>query len=254
MIEKYPLIRATSRQTSMSETPAAIEDLRTGSKFIREAFLASTIRYAGHGSVLVRMDDADPPLVRLIRSGFAVRSCTLPSSRRAILDVLIPGDIYGLDHALALQPLEEFTAVDQIAYYALAPAAFRALLSQPQAALRIMALVIQVNRRLERIAAMIGRFDARLRICTFLLDIYDRLRHRGLISTPKYRLPLTQEQIADHLGLTLIHVNRTLRRLRQEGLIMVNQRIVAIPDPDRVRVLTHGLPQALETPEPILLH
>jgi CRP/FNR family transcriptional regulator len=229
-----------------------MEDLCTGSRFIREAFLASTIRYARHGSMLVRVGDVNPPVL-LIRSGFAVQSCILPNSRRAILDVLIPGDICGLDHTLAPRPFEELTAVDQIACSALAPAAFRTLLSQPQAALRIMALVMQVNRRLERIAAMMGRFDARVRICTFLLDIHDRLRRRGLISTPKYRLPLTQEQIGDHLGMTFIYVNRTLRRLRQEGLILIDQRFVTIPDPDHVRVLTRGLPQALEIPEPILL-
>jgi CRP-like cAMP-binding protein len=144
-------------------------------------------------------------------------------------------------------------AAGQLAHYALAPPAFRALLSQPQSALRIMALVVQVKQRVERVAAMIGRFDAHARLCTLLLDIHDRLRRRELISAPTYALPLTQEQIADHLGLTLVHVNRTLRRLRQEGLIMIDRQVVTITDPDRVRMLTHGLPQTLEIPEPILL-
>lgn len=232
--------------------PAVLDDLRAGGRLIRRAFLASELCHAGRDAVLVRVGEPNPRVLA-IRSGFAVRSCTLPDRRRAILDVLVPGDICGLDHVFTRRPAEELVAAGQLAHYALTPSVFRALLSQPQAALRIMALVVQANQRLERVAAMIGRFDAHARLCTLLLDIHDRLRRRDLISAPTYTLPLTQEQIADHLGLTLVHVNRTLRRLRGEGLLMIDRQVVTITDPGRVRMLTHGLPHPPEMPEPILL-
>ncbi len=82
-----------------------------------------------------------------------------------------------------------------------------------------------------------------------LLDIHDRLRHRGLINRPTFNLPLTQEQIADHLGLTLVHINRTLRRLREEKIVLVDRQVVIIQDIERLRELAQGLPQAAELPE-----
>jgi DNA-binding transcriptional regulator LsrR (DeoR family) len=84
-----------------------------------------------------------------------------------------------------------------------------------------------------------------------LLDLYDRLRRHGLISRMTYNLPLTQEQMADHLGLTLVHVNRTLRRLREERIVLVDRQVVIIMDLERLREFAQGLPQPAELPEPV---
>ena len=231
--------------------PTLIDDLRIGARLLREAFTSQTLHYTGHDTTLVRIGDPSPRIL-LIRGGFAVRSCNLPNGRRAIFDLSIPGDICGLDHAYTQRPSDEITAAGRVAYHALAPPDFRPLLSHPQAALLITALVSQARHRIERIAAMIGRFDARARICALLLDIEDRLRHRGLLSGPSFSFPLTQEQMADHLGLTLVHVNRTLRRLRREGLVLIERQVVTLLDPDYVRMLVYGLPQSPEIPDPIV--
>ena len=113
----------------------------------------------------------------------------------------------------------------------------------------ILAQLTEQRWRSDRLAASIGRLDAHARLCVLLLDIHDRLRHRGLISHATFNLPLTQEQIADHLGLTLVHVNRTLRRLRKEKIVLVDRQVVIIQDMERLRELAQGLPQAAEMPE-----
>ena len=59
---------------------------------------------------------------------------------------------------------------------------------------------------------------------------------------------LSQEQIGDHLGLTLVHVNRTLRRLREERIALVDRQVVIIQDIDRMRQLARGLPEPAELP------
>jgi CRP-like cAMP-binding protein len=231
--------------------PALIDDLRTGARLLREAFMSTTLHHTGPDTTLVRIGDPSPRIL-LIRGGLAVRSCDLQNGRRAIFDLFIPGDVCGLDHVYTQRPCDEITAAGRVAYHALAPPNFRPLLSHPQAALLITALVSEARHRIERIAAIIGRFDARARICALLLDIADRLRRRGLVSGPSFPFPLTQEQIADHLGLTLVHVNRTLRRLRQEGLVLIERQVVTLLDPDYVRILVSGLPQSPEIPEPIV--
>jgi hypothetical protein len=103
--------------------------------------------------------------------------------------------------------------------------------------------------RTDRLVISIGRFDAASRLCLMFLDVYDRLRHRGLISRLTFNLPLTQVQMADHLGLTLVHVNRTLRRLREERIAIVDRGVVMILDLDRLRAVARGLPEPAEVPE-----
>jgi CRP-like cAMP-binding protein len=251
MIEKFSL-----PPLEMPERPryaaAVIEDLLSGSRSLRRAFLQTPIRFAGRDAPLIRADDPDP-FVILIRSGFAFRSCGLADGRRAILHVLTPHDIAGLDNLVLARPLEEITATSRVGYHALRASEVRELMADRCIALHIVALAAEARWRADRLAAMIGRLDAQARICVMLLDLYERLRRNGLISRTTYNLPLTQEQIADHLGLTLVHVNRTLRRLREERIVLVDRQVVIIMDLDRLRDFAQGLPQPAELPEPVML-
>src|SRR5436305_1968420 len=77
-------------------------------------------------------------------------------------------------------------------------------------------------------------------------------RDMPLIRRMTYNLPLTQEQIADHLGLTLVHVNRTLRRLREERIVLVDRQVVIIMNLERLREFAQGLPQPAELPDPVV--
>ena len=68
--------------------------------------------------------------------------------------------------------------------------------------------------------ANVGRRDARTRIAHLLCEFALRLKVAGLGEQTNYDLPATQEQLADATGLTSVHVNRTLKQLQQEGLIV----------------------------------
>jgi CRP-like cAMP-binding protein len=250
MTEKFSLL-----PLEMSERPryaaAVIEDLLTGSRLLRRAFLQTPIRFAGRDAPLIRTDDPDPSVI-LIRSGFGFRSCGLADGRRAILHILTPYDIAGLDHLVLARPIEEITATSRVGYHALRASQLRELMADRSIALHVLAVVAEARWRADRLAAMIGRLDAQARISVMLLDLYERLRRNGLISRTTYNLPLTQEQIADHLGLTLVHVNRTLRRLREERIVLVDRQVVIIIDLDRLREFAQGLPQAAELPQSIV--
>ena len=118
--------------------PTALDDLLTGSRIIRDAFLKTTLRFAGRDTKLISAGVTDP-IVILIRSGFAVRSCTMPNGRRAIFDLFIPGDLCGLFNLFTKYPIEEITAVNRVAYHSLDASAFRALFTQGKAGLSILA-------------------------------------------------------------------------------------------------------------------
>jgi CRP/FNR family transcriptional regulator len=221
------------------------KDLLTGERLLWRAFGESPSRNMGRGAPLL---SAREPGVLLIERGLAYRSCLLPDGRQSILDILIMGDIAGLEHVVMAPRLDyETVAASQVSGRYLEPAKLEELLSDRSACVRLMALFAEAGRRMERLAATFGRFDARQRIAALLLDLYDRHRRRELISRTSFSLPLTQGQVADYLGLTFVHVNRTLRRLREEGLVIFDRRVVIIQDLDRLRGLVGGLPEWSET-------
>lgn len=226
----------------------ATEELLLGGRRLRAAFARAPLRFAGRDTPLLRAG-ASEPAVLLIRSGFAYRFCALPDGRRAILRVLISGDYAGLDSIVMARTTEDVVATQRVGYQALGAATLRELLADPCVSLFLLAQLAEARWRADRLAASLGRLDAHARICVLLLDIYDRLRRRELVDRPTFNLPLTQEQIADHLGLTLVHVNRTLRRLREEKIVLVDRQVVIIQDLARLRELARGLPQPAELPE-----
>jgi len=241
-------------ETTLSERPRyaeaiAYDVLRAGNR-LRHAFLQKPMRFAPPDEPIVRLTDSEPPVI-LIHSGFVFRCCVLGDGRRAILNIAMPGDFIGLDHLVLHRATEEIIgAANRVGYYALPPSELWSLMARDQAINRkVVTLLAEMRWRSDRLAASIGRLDARARICVMLLDIYERLPRNGLNSGLTFNLPLTQEQIADHLGLTLVHVNRTLRRLREQRIVLIERQTVIILDLDRLRECAEGLPQVAELVE-----
>jgi CRP-like cAMP-binding protein len=227
---------------------AVAEDLLLGGRRLRAAFMQTPVRHVGRDTPLLRAGASEPAAI-LIRSGFAYHSCVIPDGRRAILRILLSGDYAGLHNIVLTRAMEDLYAANRVGYHVLGTATLRELLIDPCVSMFLLAQIAEARSQADRLAASIGRLDAHARICVLLLDIHDRLRHRGLINRTTFNLPLTQEQLADHLGLTLVHVNRTLRRLREEKIVLVDRQVVIIHDLERLRELAQGLPQPAELPE-----
>jgi CRP-like cAMP-binding protein len=83
----------------------------------------------------------------------------------------------------------------------------------------------------------VGRRNSRSRLAHVLCELGVRLEAEGLADEYGYELPMTQEQLADALGLTPVHVNRTLKTLEAEGLIQRTKRNISFPDWNRLRTI-----------------
>jgi len=83
----------------------------------------------------------------------------------------------------------------------------------------------------------IGRRSALERTAHFILELYDRLKLVGLASGDEFACPLSQNVIADALGLSAIHVNRVLRQLRERGLLTFRDRLITIHDAKALKLL-----------------
>ncbi len=162
-------------------------------------------------------------------SGWACRQRILSDGRRQILTFLLPGDLMNVCHhgsplaattVLAIQDLITCPLPDAVPSSPLAEAYARS------AALDQHYLYAQVAR--------LGRFNAYERVADWLLETSDRLEQVGLSSGHRFALPITQELLADALGLTSVHVNRTLQHLRRDGVLELRSGTVTLPD--RIRL------------------
>jgi CRP-like cAMP-binding protein len=221
--------------------PAESEDILAGAQLLRRAFLAAPALSANRGSIIIGSDAGDPPSL-LINHGVAYRSITLPDGQRSITDIILPTDIVGIDHGLLARCNHEIVAGSLFGYQLLTGTQMQELMRDPRIAIRALALTTELRWRADKHLAAITRLDARGRIAWMIVDIFERLRRSGLISQASFNLPLTQDQIADYLGITMVHVSRTFRRLREERLVLVDRHVAIILDLDRLRRAAAGLP------------
>ena len=96
----------------------------------------------------------------------------------------------------------------------------------------------------------LGRRSAYERLAHLILELLVRLRTVGFADELSYSLPLTQELMADVLGLSGPHTNRMIRCLREEGLVTIEDRRVVIHDLASLASLA-GFEESYLTPRPI---
>ena len=165
---------------------------------------------------------------RFILSGWACRQRVLPDGRRQIFSFLLPGDGLALDRRLTPEP------ASVIALTALETADAAPLLEAVQAgrapglASALAAIEPLEHKLMLDHMVRLGRQTAYERVAHFLLELQRRQEITGLGDSQRFPLPLTQEMMADALGLSIVHVNRTLQQLRRERLIELRSGVAIL--------------------------
>jgi CRP-like cAMP-binding protein len=153
--------------------------------------------------------------------GWVMRYKTLEDGRRQIIGYALPGDFLGF---VPLTNCPVSHSAETLTPATLCTFGIRDLLDMfprfPDLALYLCWKCGREEASAIEHLTSLGRRPARERIAHLLLELDYRIRARnGLPTGESITLPLTQEHIADTLGLTSIHVSRTLRTLREEGLL-----------------------------------
>ena len=167
----------------------------------------------------------------LLTSGFAFRHKMAGNGGRQIMAIHMRGDVVDLQNSLlgaADHSVQMLTAGD----VALIPIeAVQKLAFERPAVGRAMWYETLVDGSIFREWMLrIGRRDARTRISHLLCEFALRMETAGLGTTCEYEMPITQEQLADAVGLTPVHVNRTLKALEADRLIKRDKRRIWITD------------------------
>jgi len=187
------------------------------------------------GTDIVLQGDV-PRSAFVLTHGMAFRYRLLPDGKRQILTFMIPGDVFGL-HAFLLRAMDHSigTLVPTRLAAISRATVFDLFEHHPRigAALWWSALQEEAINR-ERIVAL-GRRSARGRVAYLLCELVWRQRAVGLGEDHAIRLPLTQVELADTLGLTSVHINRILQGFRRDNLIALTRQRLTLLDVDRLQ-------------------
>jgi CRP-like cAMP-binding protein len=165
----------------------------------------------------------------LIQDGWALRFRLMPDQSRQVLNFLLPGDAFGLGTLVLSRPDHSVSAITQVTVSPIAPEALLGLMrDHPRLGAAFLWSAAQEEAVLREHIVSIGRRSAYERVAHLLLELLHRLELVGLTVDESYVMPLSQPLLADALGLSTVHVNRTLRRLQADGLIAVRSRRLSI--------------------------
>ncbi len=192
--------------------------------------LPFTLRTLQSAQYLV-WDGDRPQNTCLLLSGYAFRHKHAGNGGRQILSIHMKGDILDLQNSLlgiADHNVQMLTAgeVAMIPVDHMRDLAFR----HPAVGMAMWYETLVEGSIFREWVLNIGRRDARTRIAHLLCEFALRLEVAELGKLTVYELPITQEQLADAVALTSVHVNRTLMKLEQDGLITRTKRIISIVD------------------------
>ena len=187
-----------------------------------------------------------------VLTGWVFRYRTLEGNRRQIINFGLPGDFLGLQATLddtMSHGIETLTEVRLCQFER--EQLWRLYGEHPRLAFDVTWLAAQEERSFEEQLLTLGQRTAFERIAYLLWHLYDRGRHVGLVQDNTIELPIRQQHIADTLGLSLVHTNKTLQKIREDGAIEIRERCLHVLD--EKRLIEHGrIERALWQRRPLL--
>lgn len=168
----------------------------------------------------------------ILSSGYMYRQkIATAQGKRQILEVHLPGDLVDLQNGFFERADHDVLALTRCTV-AMVPveALLQVCFARPQIGLAVWTASLLDAAIQRELTASIGQRDARGRIAHFLCEFGVRTELAGLGRRTEYVLPMTQDHLADLLGITSIHINRSIRQLDSEGLLVRAQREVRIMD------------------------
>lgn len=170
--------------------------------------------------------------LRLLARGLAVKEQVLPDGGRQIFGVATPGDVIdlgglyvGLDH--------EVRALGACEVRMTTPHELRAMLrAHPNLLAALCRAVLTEAQQQRNWMVGLGRRTAPARAANLFCEVYWRQTALRLAGDGKCDFPAVQADIADALGLSVVHVHRVLRNLRDDGLAILRKGVLTIGDWD----------------------
>lgn len=230
-----PLIRKLERFTRLSDADK---------RLLQQAATARIVNYDTHQDIIA--EGEEPTDVNLILGGWVCRYKQLADGGRQIMSFLLPGDLCDLNIFLLRRMDHALGTLTPVAVAKISRDLLQTMLNADPRLTRALWWEVLVTAAIHREWLVnVGRRTALERVAHLLCEVYFRQAAVGRAKEGRCELPITQVELADALGLSAVHVNRTLRELRLSGLIDWRGKTLAIPDVDALTRIARFSPDYL---------
>lgn len=189
-------------------------------------------RFGPRRDVIARGDP--PDRLHVIVEGFACRYKVTEAGRRAIVALMLPGDFCDLHVAVLGRMDHSIGTLTECQVADVSSGDVQTLIdSSPTIARTLWWSTLVDEAILRQWLANMGRLRADHHLMHLFCELHLRMEGIGLALNGSFRLPLTQEEIGDVIGVASVHVNRIVQALRADGLVTLQGGRVALPDWDR---------------------
>src|SRR5690349_17256548 len=190
----------------------------------------SETRRVGPDQILIR-GGQELNVSLLLIDGWLARSKDLPGGERQVTQLHVAGDFADL-HGFTLKRLDHDVATLADCSIAVVPhERLREVTNQHPRLGRVFWFSTNIDAAIQReLALSLGQRSAVSRMAHLFCELYERLGVVGRTTEDGYDFPLTQRELSECLGLTVVHANRTLQELRRRGLIELENRRLTIRD------------------------
>lgn len=189
--------------------------------------------------------------VMVVERGWAIRFRTLEDGRRQIVNIMLPGDMFDQQVLVQSKTDHGVEALTDVEIRALDPTGFLNVFNEyPDLARALWWSVVQEEGLLREQIVQLGQRTAKERLAHVFIELFHRLRIIGMIDgdDDAYRMPLRNSHLSDYLGMSRVHVSRTLQFMKSEGLIRRRPQFIELLDRKGLRDLAQFDPKHLHLP------
>jgi CRP/FNR family transcriptional regulator len=198
------------------------------------------------GATIINEGETSPHLYTVL-SGMGTRFKMLEDGRLQVVNFLMPGDFIGLQAGFMGKSRHTARAVtDMILCVFPRERLWEIFRSEPERAYDLTWIAAVEEHFLGDTIATLGQRTAEERLAWALLRFWQRLDAIGLSQGDRVPLPYRQQDIADALGLSLVHTNKTAARLRQAGVAIWHNRSLQVPDVRALMAVAGVDPERIE--------
>ena len=186
------------------------------------------------GTPLLMEGSSSPQLYTALR-GMGIRYKSLETGQRQVVNFVLPGDFIGLQAAVMGEMKHSVAASTQMTLCVFDRSNLWDLYKhEPKRAFDLTWLGAVEEHFLGEALASVGQRRGVDRLGWALLRLFTRLRDLGMSTGDSVPLPFRQQDLADALGLSLVHTNKSLQKLRQTKLLNWSQGVLTVPEPARL--------------------
>ena len=183
----------------------------------------------------ILMQGSNSPQLYTVLSGMGIRHKSLDNGERQVINFVFPGDFMGLQagmlgemgHSVEARTHMRMCVFNRSDFWTF----FR---SNPSRAFDITWLAAIEEHFLGETLATVGQRTALQAVSWAMLKFFERGMGLGLVTNNTMTLPFTQRDLADALGLSLVHTNKTLAKLRDQQLASWSDQVLQVNDLDKL--------------------